>query len=131
MAKLMSYVDPNTDAVYSQSVWFPVGVYCDFSTPTVNIVWNGYSSLQHAQSILAFAFGNSDAVKKNCIGQKSYILTQEEFIQFAANLGNNSQTLLDHIAAVAYQIAESRLDTLNDEEEMVSFFATASDISLT
>jgi hypothetical protein len=133
VAKKMSYTDPETGAVFPESVWLPLGVYIDFARGSGKVVFNGYVSPAVAAAALGYFLGLTNVPAKAPVGQKEYVLGHQELLAFATHPPTGA-THLDTDSAASYELAAARLDTpaptAGDPSRMVSFFDQAADLNL-
>ena len=131
MAKLMSYTNTRTGAIYPESVWVPTGVYIDAPGPDVRLVFGGYKDIATAAGAIAAGLGVPGAVRLDQVGCKEYHLTLAQY-QSMATSAPSGATLLDAISKAAYAVALACLDTpsTDDPAVKVSFFHDATDADL-
>lgn len=133
MAKRMAWTDPNTGTVYPDSTWLPLGVYIDFSGPTVRAEFLGFATEDIARKVLMSVLGVPGGKKYSPIGSKAYTLDAAASRAMAG--GKPATTsMIDAVSSPCYAVAETTLDvpapTDAEPDRKVSFFSGATDVTL-
>lgn len=135
MAKVMSYTDPGTKAVYPESTWIPLGVYTDFGVPAGRVVFLGYATRAVAAAKLKFSLGLPGGEDASPIGAKDYAVPAPTLRAYALG-APTGPTRIDDDSGVAYDVATNTKDTdpvtrrPSTAENAVSFFDGATDVNL-
>jgi hypothetical protein len=137
MAKVMSYTDPGTHAVYPESTWIPLIVAPDFASapPIGTVVFLGYATKAVAAAKLKYALGQPGGQDAMPIGSKRYTVPAAALQAYALG-APTGPTRIDDDSGIAYDVAANTLDTdpvtrlPSAARGAVSFFQGSADADL-